>query len=237
MKGYLSTNYDSAFHFLTTAYSNDPNHLPTQVGIVKKLYTIGLYHESIAFCKKILKTDPLNKFIRAGLILNLWAIGQTNELREQVKDLLEFDKNNWAANFWMFYVSLLVDQDINEANRIYNLLDSVANFNPSNKVLKAWLLASEGRNDEILEETSNINERLVAGYIYAALDNKQALYLLDSLNNSAINKYILPLTYLDLKNNLIFNKLKDEPQFQEWLKEAKIVHEERVRKYSHLFDE
>ncbi len=97
--------------------------------------------------------------------------------------------------------------------------------------------ASEGRNDEILEETSNINERLSAGYIYAALDNKQALYLLDSLNNSAINKYILPLTYLDLKNNLIFNKLKDEPQFQEWLEEAKIVHEERVRKYSHLFDE
>jgi len=236
MKGYLSTNYDSAFHFLTAAYSNDPNHLPIQLGIVNKLYDIGLYHESIAFCKKILKTDPLNKFIRGSLILNLWAIGQTNELREQVKDLLEFDKNNWVANFWMFYVSLLVDQDINEANRIYNHLN-VEHPEGSNKVLKAWLLASEGRNDDILEEASNINERLGAGYIYAALDNKQALYLLDSLNNSAINKYILPLTYLDLKNNLIFNKLKDEPQFQQWIKEAKVIHEERVRKYGHLFDD
>jgi len=238
MKGYLSTNYDSAFHFLTKAYSNDPNHLPTKVGIVDKLFHIGLYNESIAFCNKILKTDPLNNFIRADLILNLWATGQTIELREQIKELLEFDKNNFAANFWMFYVSLLVDQDIPEANRIYNHhLSITPNLNLSNEVLKAWLLASDGRNEEILKETSNINQRMLAGYVYAALDNKQALYLLDSLNNSAINKYILPLTYLDLKNNLIFNKLKDEPQFQEWLEEAKIVHEERVRKYSHLFDE
>jgi len=238
MKGYLSTNYDSAFHFLTKAYSNDPNHLPTKVGIVDKLYTIGLYNESIAFCKKILKTDPLNKFIRADLTLNLWATGQTIELREQIKELLEFDKNNFAANFWMFYVSLLVDQDIPEANRIYNhQLSITPNLNLSPEVLKAWLLASDGRNEEILKETSNINQRMLAGYVYAALDNKQALYLLDSLNNSAINKYIRPLSYLDLKNNLIFDKLKEEPQFQEWLEEAKIVHDERVRKYGHLFDE
>ena len=72
---------------------------------------------------------------------------------------------------------------------------------------------------------------MLIGYAYAALDSKQALYVLDSFNNSAVNKFVVPLTYLDLKNNLIFNKLKDEPQFQEWLKEAKIVHEERVRKH------
>ena len=78
---------------------------------------------------------------------------------------------------------------------------------------------------------------MLLGYVYAALDNKQALYLLDSLNKSAVNEYVFPLTYLDLKNNLIFDKLKEEPQFQKWLVEAKIIHEERVRNYGHLFDD
>jgi len=129
----------------------------------------------------------------------------------------------------MFFVALLVDQNIPEAKRINNELND--------KVLKAWLLAADGRNEEILKEISNIQKHNDLGYAYAALGNEQSLYLLDSLNNSAINKYEMPFTYLDLKNNLIFDKIREEPQFQEWLKEAKVVHEERMQKYGHLFDD
>ena len=43
--------------------------------------------------------------------------------------------------------------------------------------------------------------------------------------------------YLDLKNMRNIEFIRDEPAFKEILAKAKIVHEERVAKYGHLFDE
>jgi hypothetical protein len=44
-------------------------------------------------------------------------------------------------------------------------------------------------------------------------------------------------SYPRLKNNRVFDFIRDEPVFNKILAKAKIVHEERVRKYGHLFEE
>ena len=66
---------------------------------------------------------------------------------------------------------------------------------------------------------------------------EEALAKIDSIISSTDFKYIGFYGYLSLKGHPIFANIREEPQFQQWLKEAKIVHEERVRKYYHLFDD
>ena len=64
---------------------------------------------------------------------------------------------------------------------------------------------------------------------------KEALSLTDSM--STITDYTGYWTYLNLKNDKFVDFIRDEPEFKEIVAKAKIAHEERVRKYGHLFDD
>ena len=55
--------------------------------------------------------------------------------------------------------------------------------------------------------------------------------------NSWSNGYIANFSYVSLQNNLYLEFIREEPVFKKILAEAKKVHEERLEKYGHLFDE
>ena len=56
-------------------------------------------------------------------------------------------------------------------------------------------------------------------------------------DGSEKQKFYGTLCYMELKNSKPYDIIRDEPEFQEILARAKIVHDERVAKYGHLFDE
>ena len=104
------------------------------------------------------------------------------------------------------------------------------------------LLAIEGRKEEALKVKDSITNFFYKWFfdlrLYLILDMKsEALSLMYEVLNSLDNPYSGTLGYLSLLGDPYYEKIREEPQFQEWLKEAKEVHEERVRKYYHLFDE
>jgi len=225
LKGFININLDSAFYFLAKAYQIDPNHLPTKLGIGNKLWAVGLYKECLVFCNKILITDPLNNLINIFVVNSLWYTGQIDEARELGKKLLEFDENNRAA--LLITISTLGDQDLPEAKRIYQeyISDSLE---PS--FIKAIILAFEGRTEEALKTPNYI--------IYSILNMKsEAIADMTHKMETKANPYVGDFSYLSLKDNPFFNNIRQEPQFQQWLEEAKVVHDERVRKYGNLFDD
>ena len=97
---------------------------------------------------------------------------------------------------------------------------------------ESQLLAAEGKKDLALKKAPNdLTVKLL-------LDtHEEALAQMDSIISTQSNPFTGFYGYLSLKNAPFFSKIREEPQFQQWLKEAKIVHEERVRKYYHLFDD
>ena len=88
----------------------------------------------------------------------------------------------------------------------------------------AWLLAAEGKKEEAL----NINPN--GGLL---------LYSLLNMKEEALNIITAGWkpSYPELKNNRIYDFIREEPIFIEILAKAKIVQEVRVRKYGHLFDD
>jgi len=226
LKGFVSRNFDSAFYFLKKAYDLDPHNKGSNL-LVYKFRDIGLYDLCISLCHKFLAIDPLNISFQNILITSLWRSGQIDETREQVIKSLEFDENNYYANQYLFIITLFVDRDTVEAKRISKKLYQLR----PDSFRRALILAVEGSKEEALEENSGL-------MVYLILDMRsQALSLMDQRINNLDNISRGLFEYLSFKGNPSFDNIREEPQFQKWLKEAKVVHEERVKKYYHLFDD
>ena len=59
---------------------------------------------------------------------------------------------------------------------------------------------------------------------------------INAIDNIVMN-FSYGYTYPKMLNGLEFDFIRDEPKFKEILAKAKKVHEERVAKYGHYFDE
>jgi len=125
-------------------------------------------------------------------------------------------------------INLLIDRDTTNAKSIHQKMDTTSRgFN----FRKAVLLAVEGKKEEALALNSGVELTSLLGM------KNEALVGMEARINRRNTPFISNLSYLNLKYDLLYENIRNEPQFQEWLKEAKVVHEERVAKYGHLFDE
>jgi hypothetical protein len=93
------------------------------------------------------------------------------------------------------------------------------------------IYAIKGKKAEALKGNTSPRVHIILGM------NHEALAQLDTLISAWDISYSSIFKFLSLKSNPYFDGIREEPQFQQWLEEAKIVHEERVAKYGHLFDE
>ena len=221
-------NWDSAFFYYKKAYDLDSNHIQVNSFIASDFYgVLGLYKKANSLFRKVLKFDPLNTTARVILAQFLEANGNNDQAKIQVEKILDFDENHFQANTLLFYLSLMVDKDTIQARKLYNTLQHVPNSN----YRKALLLAIEGRKEEALD-TFPFPERT----LYSLLDmKKEAIDLANS--HSTKSNYTYRWTYNSLVNDGSYDFIRNTPEFQKILVEAKRVHEERVAKYSHLFDE
>ena len=234
VKGYNEKNLDSAFYYLQKAYDLDPYN-EGSVYLVNKLVNLGLFDNSLKLCDKYLERDPLNPTLRDFQVTSLWHLGQFDTLKVQLKKGLDFHKDNYRINlvYWSFL--LLVDRDLTKAKKVSDLLnqkDSLRGMDNTSRLFREAInLAAEGKREEALKKS-----------------NYWSVYAILGMREEAISKLDLELRefdpliknyfygYLPLKNMAIFDNIREEPQFQEWLKEAKIEYDQRIKKYGHLFD-
>ena len=220
---------DSAFFFYSKAHHLDPNNLGFLLQIAFTYDFAGLADESLIILKKVIEIDPLNTIAQAYSILSLQKKGEDDEARVVLTNLIEFDKNYLLAYYLLFKRVLFYDKDISEAKRIYQNLEEL---NPNRNTYQlALLLAVEGKREEALRTFPYPNMTL-----YSILNmNEEAISLVSSM--SIAKEYCVQWSYTSLKNNQVFDFIRDEPKFEEILAKAKKIHEERVAKYGHLFDE
>ena len=226
-KGFATTNIDSAFHFIKKGFDQDP-YYGNGVLLVNKLLILGLYDICIPLCYKYLERDPLNPSLRDFLVSSLWNTGQIDEARGQLMKGLELHEDHFWLNMLLFYMKVFVDQDIIEAKRISEKL----NLSYDNRKIqaKALVLAMEGKDEEALEVDSHWIVKIKLGMKAEALASIE-----EYLNRSDWLAKDYFYGYLSLKGQVFFVSIREEPQFQKWLKDAKIVYDERMRKYGHLF--
>ena len=237
LKGFVNLDPDSGFYFLKKAYDLDPYNVGSTL-LVNKLINYGFHNLSLKLCNRYLARDPLNPVLREWQVSSLWNMGQTEAAREQLNKGLEFYPEHYWLHLINFAISVLVDRDPVEARRISEFLDqkdSLRGYKGRNTPFwESRILALEGRKEEALKESSDWP-------VYAILGMKQeAIAILDS----AIKAYPYEWDnkdywygYLSLKYKVVFDNIRKEPQFQEWLEEAKIEYDKRIEKYGHLFDE
>ena len=220
-------NFDSLFHYLHKAYILDPENFNTRAIIMSLTFQSGLYNLSKDMCYTLLSNDPLNSLAKRYLYASLLKIGDLEKSKSELNKTLILDKNDFLANQWRFEIAVFYDKNYSEAKEIYKRLESINKG--ENEFERAIILAIDGHREEALITYKSLGVYSILGM------KKEALNRLDSLG--ANQNYIGNYSYLNLVNLPHFKFIKDEPRFKEILAEAKKVHEERVAKYGHLFDE
>lgn len=221
---------DSGFYYYERAYLLKPkNKLNMLAQIAFSYFMIGLHDKAINLSTKVLKSDPINSFARVTLASSLTMIGNQEEAKLNLEKVLKFDVMHNSANASLFRITLLYDKDVSEAKKVYQTLKQLRP-NASKRQL-ALLLAYEGKKEEALNTFSYPNIAL-----YSLLNMKKEA--LDIVKSTSTNTdYSFGWTYNNLLNAGSFDFIRNSPEFQKILVEAKKVHEERVAKYGHLFEE
>jgi tetratricopeptide (TPR) repeat protein len=233
---------DSAFYLFHRAYEIDPANTNTNDFLSQVFGYMGLYDQAIPLGNKIIKSDPLNMFNRCVNSLLLISNGNIDEARKALIKILEIDEHNVWGNHLMLFIAVFHDKNKIETRKIVKRLKKI---NPGGFSGESWLLAMEEKKEEALSiklvesYEGSLNTRVAT---YSLLEMKEeALAVLtraDSIMTMrGLDKYIGSWAYLRLKNIKPFDFIRDEPEFQKILAKAKKVHEERVAKYGHLFNE
>ena len=224
-----SLNLDSAFFYYRKAYALDPNNIIINSVITEFLDQVGLYRDVINVGSEIIKSDPLNNFIRNFVAASLYNIGKVDEAKQHYIKILEVDQKNLPAYNDLFQMMVFHYKDSAEAKRIYKKIQEIRPGGFDH--FKTWLLVLEGKKDEIELGEPDIPINMMLGNYDEALDQ------LEKIIDNNKKPYEGRLSYESLNGYTFFEPIRQEPRFQQWLQEAKIIHDERVAKYGHLFDE
>lgn len=230
-KGYrfrnlISFNLDSAFYYYKHAYKLDPNNIRTLEAAGDLLSEIGLDDAAISIFNKILLTDPLNEYVRFLLAQSLFYKGDIDKSRKNNLKILENNSNDISANFGMLVIAVFYDSDKIEATRI---IEKIEKLSAKLKWTRALPLAMEGKKEEALSLNKDI-------LVWSLLKMKEET--ISKLDTKSVEEYFTsPYSYLNLNNAAYFDFIREEPKFKEILIKAKEVHDIRVGKYGHLFDD
>ena len=235
-------NTDSAFHYYMKAHALDPNNAIINTVLTFNYRMEGLYQNSIDLANEMLVSNPLDINVRKVVAESFERLGKLEEAKQNYIEILEIDPNDLFARIHMYIIALFYENDISEAREIFAKLEKSSPDNILVTNASAYLLAIDGRIDEALaidfggrSNSENFRYNYNVGLFSILGMKNEALSLVDSM--SSISDYKGYWTYGSLKNAKEVEFIRDEPGFKKVLAKAKIVHEERVRKYGHLFDE
>ena len=222
-----SFNLDSVFSFYKRAHTIDPSNIAIKNVKLTIYWQIGLYENSIDICSKIIKSNPMDSYVRLRLAQSLLIIDELDGAKEEFVKILEINPDHIIGNMNMFYIAIFYDKDKKEAETRLKKLQSLLPDSTFD-MQRSLLMVLDGEKEEALSLSKSLST-------YSLLDMKKegsakfdSLYSLNNNNES--------YTYMALLNDKKFDFIRDMPAFREILAKAKKVHEERVAKYGHLFD-
>jgi len=230
LRGYVSLNLDSVFYYLNKAYHLDPSNKGFFL-IVDLLNGRGLYHQCIRLIDKHLADDPFDYSILLQKGYSLDRMGRTDEAEKIYEEVLVANSSNIRALQGLIGININSKKDPEKLEELMNMEFALTGDDSIRQFRMAQILALQGKRDEALALKDNPFVRKILG------DYGNYLLHMETRINRRTIRYSGLYSYLCLLNNPLYNDVRNEPLFQQWLTEAKISYDEWNEKYFLFFRE
>ena len=206
---------DSVFKYQRRALALAPNDVFVCDALSVDYSGQGLYYQAIQLRERTINLDPTygNYYSLLGaLYLNLGEY-QKAEGSLQKAILLQQDDVSGLISWVRLKLQM---GDIAEAERTIKKIKAI-NQESNTSWFENYLLALKGEKEKALSRSKDPRVYLTLGMKKEALDEME--------KNTQHH-------YLQLKNSPVFNNVRDDVRFKQILGKAKIVYEERLKKYA-----
>lgn len=215
---------DNAFPLFKKAININPNDPIINYAIVGFYITLKLYNKAFEFCTLAMEADPLffpSYLTAARCQYYLGDYEKCEYYLKQGNEILQ-DQPLLINLYARFY---LRQKKFVQAEKWIKKLETLRPDSSSVKRSKALLYALQGNKEKALAIEYKSDE------IYSILGMKeQAINMLQKY----LNKNPLNYAYIYLLNCPFYDNLRNDPRFQKIMEKAKMLHEERLKKYGDL---
>jgi adenylate cyclase len=233
---FYKDDLDKAFQSFNQALIIDPNSLLTNFHMASFISSIGLNNKAIEYCSKALARDPLfvwNYILLAKFYTNT---GNFKKGIVYIKKGLEIEPDN--LQLYIGYTKLSIWTK--KYDKAENILDKAEKIDPGNPIIKryrAWIYAAKGEREKalaLIEGEESYKYEITSIYSLLGMKDEAIKYIKEGLKIGYKYNWVYVYSCQLLKNNPCYDSLRDDPRFQEILKNEKKKYEEKLLKYSTL---
>jgi TolB-like protein/Flp pilus assembly protein TadD len=216
-KEHREGDFKGALRLFRTALSISPNNAEIQALTGYTLRQLGLYGQATAHLKKAVDLNPFYIIQYGALFMAYFMNGDFGQAIPYLDKVVELNPN-LPLFIDCYAIALVMSGQQEKAEAWLALWEEKNPGFPAVRRGRAFLLARKGMKDEALALART-------DWIYIALGMKDEVI-------AYINERIHDTTeypYQYLKNNPLFDPLRDDDHFQEILKQKKIIYEDLLK--------
>ncbi len=230
--------WDEAYRYYKRAFELGKNNAEIIYLVGGFFKDIGLYDKGIELYLRAILIDPVNPDYRDLCAYCYMRMREYERAAEQIQKALEFDPEN--TNFRLFYArQLIMMEKYDEAEQVIAQVEKQNANLPGIQYVRAYIFAVKGEKEKALAIIHDLDPyeftSLIAP-VYSILGMKDEAIenIQEVIKNGFFKVKTYPYTYYSLIENRFFDGLRDDPRFQEIVKEEKKKYQERLKKYSDL---
>jgi tetratricopeptide (TPR) repeat protein len=131
----IKEKYDRAAAVLKKYYDPGSYEINIRLGYLE--YMAGSYAESLKYYQKAIELKPFAIEPRLGFVLPASALGNTSQVAEQYKKILEVDPMNTTANYFMGLI-LFNQEQYDQALKYFEKVANMYPFDYDTIIMYAW---------------------------------------------------------------------------------------------------
>jgi serine/threonine protein kinase/tetratricopeptide (TPR) repeat protein len=201
------------------------------------LYSIGLYRSANKYFSKAIQLEP--SYLRAyqlSAICN-WNVGEFDGGVRDVERALNFEKDDISL-YLIYAKSLIMMKKYAEAEQAIERAESLGADLLSVKSYRAFLSASKGERDKALSLIEDVDRafdyNITCAYSLLGMKGEAIENIKKGIEVGFEKEQYYFYPYLFLKESSCFEKLRDDPRFQEVLKKQEEIYNQKMRIHKNL---
>ena len=234
-------DFDQAYESYKRAFDINPNDYEVNFNAGAFLRSIGLDAQAIYYYGRAMTLNPRSTYAHISYASSLWNLGQFEEGLRLLEQALTIDPESYHLHG--NYARLLLATDNREkAEQQIRLIEKIMPDSDDARErlarLKVWLLALNGEKDKALTWLKNTKQlfryEITNAFILLGRTEDALKYIKIGKDGgyNLIKDSLYPYSYL--MSNPYFDSLRNDPRFQDMVKEAKAAFEAKQKKYKGL---
>ncbi len=233
---FYKADYDRAFKYFKSALEIKPYNSEVNRLTAAFFLSIGLYHQAIKFCSRAVELDPLHFWNHYILAACFMYAGDYNKAANHFRSALDIDPTHLdlLSRYAYFFI---LKKNIEEAEKILEIAEKIDEEDYwSVRHARALLFAIKGKKEEALQLIEDRPYSYLATSVYSHLgmNDEAVTYIREGIEKGSreLNIYLYPHPFL--MSNPFYDNIRDDPSFQEIVKEEKKKYDKKRKKYGKL---